>query len=229
MSTKHLYKIIHLLVAVVFVTCMVITWIPRDFAFWCFLISVLLIIFNSFLIGLHIEKKHDKKVSTMEQAMYAVPAGTLVAVILAVLILPERISYNCNIYLAIHIVIFAISIILQLWILNGINSNLNQEIDIEKKRWDKDEVAFGWIKIKQNLMQFTDAEQYAVKIENEIKYSDPMSSELLTNLEQEISRITKELIVLSSDKEKDLGTIIALEKQVMDMVEERNNKCKRLK
>ena len=131
----------------------------------------------------------------MEQAMYVVPAGTLVAVILAVLILPERISYNCNIYLAIHIVIFAISIILQLWILNGINSNLNQEIDIEKKRWDKDEVAFGWIKIKQNLMQFTDAEQYAVKIENEIKYSDPMSSELLTNLEQEISRITKELIV----------------------------------
>ena len=229
MSTKHLYKIIHLLVAIVFVTCMVITWIPRDFAFWCFLISVLLIIINSFLIGLYIEKKHDKKVSTMEQAMYVVPAGTLVAVILALLILPERISYNCNIYLAVHIVIFAISVILQLWILNGISSNRNQETDIEKKRWDKDEVAYEWIKIKQNLMQYEEAKQYAVKMENEIKYSDPMSSELLSNLEQEIGKITKELIVLSSEKEKDLATIIALEKQVMDMVEERNNKCKRLK
>ena len=90
-------------------------------------------------------------------------------------------------------------------------------------------MAYEWIKIKQNLMQYEEAKQYAVKMENEIKYSDPMSSELLSNLEQEIGKITKELIVLSSEKEKDLATIIALEKQVMDMVEERNNKCKRLK
>lgn len=226
---KHFNKIIYGIIAIVFTVSMCFVWHRKDFGFWCFLISILLIILNLYLISAYNEKHHDKKISTIEQALYIVPAVTLVAIILVTILLPGLIDYSCNKFITVHIVIFAISIIMQLLLFNAAKYNLNQEITIEEKRWSKDETVFQWGKISQSLGAYIEAKKNASKIENEIRYSDPMSSDVLAGLEENIARLTNEVAALSERPEENIDRIVELEKQVLDLVDERNDKCKRLK
>ena len=216
MKNVKFWGIIHGIVAVLFLFIMIIAWMPKDFRFWCLVVSILLILGNSFCLIFYLEKKRRRNSSPLNQAVF-VPVGvTFIAVIIITRYLPDIVDYNCNKYLAVHTVVFTVSFIVQFMLLQVRNENAAQEQYIREKRWNRDE-AKG------------EAGDLAKKIGDEIRYSDPMSSELLAGLENEITALTGEILRLAGERETEAKDILTKERQVLTLVRERNDKCGRLK
>ncbi|MCI9297228.1 MAG: hypothetical protein HFI10_07260 [Lachnospiraceae bacterium] len=229
MKNVKFWGIIHGIVAVLFLFIMIIAWMPKDFRFWCLVVSMLLILGNSFCLIFYLEKKRRRNSSPLNQAVF-VPVGvTFIAVIIITRYLPDIVDYNCNKYLAVHTVVFTVSFIVQFMLLQVRNENAAQEQYIREKRWNRDEAVFQWERILAALPDKGEAGHLAKKIGDEIRYSDPMSSELLAGLENEITALTGEILRLAGERETEAKDILAKERQVLTLVRERNDKCGRLK
>lgn len=72
-----------------------------------------------------------------------------------------------------------------------------------------------------------DVKEVCEKISNAFKYSDPMGSNQLLNLEKEIKDIFD--IIKLSIKENNFDNLLSNSEELLALITERNNKCKRLK
>ena len=125
--------------------------------------------------------------------------------------------------------VFVVSFVVQLMLLRVRDENAAQEQHVLEKRWNRDENAFQWEKLRTALADKPEAALLAKKIGEEIRYSDPMSSELLFGLEEEIVALTTEILKLAAEPGAAEGDIIRKEQRIQALVRERNDKCARLK
>lgn len=123
MKKPDLFGVIHALAAAAFIVVIVITWTLRDFAFWCFVCSILLILANSFLTSVYLQRNSVER----GYLMYVPVVLTLTAVIVMTLRLPDIVDYNANKYLSAHIGVFAVSIIAQLVMLWKFDREVERE------------------------------------------------------------------------------------------------------
>lgn len=229
MKNIKFWGVIHGIIAALFLFVMVIAWMPKDFRFWCFLVSILLILGNSFALICYLAQKPRRGSSPVNQAVFVPVGATFIAILLITRYLPDIVDYNCNKYLAVHVVVFVVSFVVQLMLLRVRDENAAQEQHVLEKRWNRDENAFQWEKLRTALADKPEAALLAKKIGEEIRYSDPMSSDLLFGLEEEIVALTTEILKLAGDSGTAQDDILRKERQVLALVQERNDKCARLK
>lgn len=229
MKNIKFWGVIHGIIAVLFLFVMIIAWMPKDFQFWCLVVSILLILGNSFALICYLAKKPRRGSSPVNQAVFVPVAVTLIAILLITRYLPDIVDYNCNKYLAVHVVVFVVSFVVQLLLLRVRDQNAGQEQHVLEKRWNRNESAFQWEKLRTALADKPEAALLAKKIGEEIRYSDPMSSELLSGLEEEIAVLTKEIRKLAAEPGAAESDIIRMEQRARALVRERNDKCARLK
>ena len=229
MKNIKFWGVIHGIIAVLFLFVMIIAWMPKDFGFWCFLVSILLILGNSFALICYLAQKPRRGSSPVNQAVFVPVGATFIAILLITRYLPDIVDYNCNKYLAVHVAVFVVSFVVQLMLLRVRDENAAQEQHVLEKRWNRDENAFQWEKLRAALADKPEAALLAKKIGEEIRYSDPMSSELLFGLEEEIVALTTEILKLAAEPGAAEGDIIRKEQRIQALVRERNDKCARLK
>lgn len=221
--------IIHGILALLFLFVMIIAWMPKDFQFWCLLSSVLLCIGNSYVLICYLERHPAHNSNPMDRALFIPVAVEFIAVLCITWYLPELVHHSCNKYLAAHVVVFVVSILVQLLLIRTRSENTAQEQHIFQKRWQRDESVSQWEKIQTALSGRSDCAALAKKIKEEIQYSDPMSSELLADLEEKIRTITDEVLELAENPGTSESEILRRQQQVLALVHERNDKCARLK
>lgn len=229
MKNVKFMGIIHGILAIAFLFVMIVAWMPKDFQFWCLLISILLCIGNSYGLVFWLARDPEYSSSPMDWALFVPVAAEFMAVLYITRRLPVLVHYSCNKYLAVHVLVFTFSILIQLLLLRARSGNMAQEQHIFQKRWKRDESVFQWEKIQEALSGRTESLALAKKIKEEIRYSDPMSSGLLSELEEKICTITAEVLELAEKPETSESEILRRQQQVLTLVHERNDKCVRLK
>lgn len=229
MKNTTFMGIIHGILALLFSFVMIIAWMPKDFQFWCLLISVLLCIGNSYALICYLERRPVHNSSPMDRALFIPVAAEFLAVLYITWKLPVLVHYSCNKYLAVHVVVFAVSILVQLLLIRARSENTAQEQYIFQKRWKRDESVSQWEKIRTALSGRSECAALAKKIKEEIQYSDPVSSELLADLEEKIRTTTDEVLELAEKPGTSESEILRRQQQVLALVYERNDKCARLK
>ena len=227
MKITKLQWTIHAIVAFVYTVAMFLLWrADGDVQFWLFLISTWLIIGNSLLICNHVNKTKDSNSATMDLSMFVVPVITYVAIIILTVKGPELTGYNASLYLVLHMVVFAISAIVQLLMIKGRQFNIDQEKEIKADILSRDDLIRVWTKIVKAASENDDLYKLAKKIENEVKYSDPIVPAQLASLEKEIHDKSAKLLDSIKMGDFDTNSILTEEQDLFDLIKERNEKSK---
>lgn len=220
--------LIHGVIGILFAVVMCLLWVNKDFLFWNFMVSVWILIINSFLLFGYVEAKKTNNSMVMDMSLFVVPAVTLVVVILWTCIGPNLTDYSCNKFIAVEIIIFAVSLLSQFMLIKGRKRNLNVEQKVQQCRWNRDEMVFQWGRISQSNLLEEAEKKLAKEIENELRYSDPMSSDLLISIENEIANLTQRVKSVVDNGES-IDEVKISGQKVLDLIRERNDKCKRMK
>ena len=89
MKNIKFWGVIHGIIAALFLFVMVIAWMPKDFRFWCFLVSILLILGNSFALICYLAQKPRRGSSPVNQAVFVPVGATFIAILLITRYLPD--------------------------------------------------------------------------------------------------------------------------------------------
>lgn len=230
MKMTKLQWTIHAIVAFVYTVAMFLLWrADGDVQFWLFLISTWLIIGNSLLICNHVNKTKDSNSAPMDLSMFVVPVITYVAIIILTVKGPELTGYNASLYLVLHMVVFAISAIVQLLMIKGRQFNIDQEKEIKADILSRDDLIRVWTKIVKAASEDDDLYKFAKKIENEVKYSDPIVPAQLAGLEREIHDRSGNLLGNINNGDFTSDIYIKEAQEILELVKERNERGKILK
>lgn len=230
MKITKLQWIIHAIVAFVYTVAMFLLWkSDGDVQFWFFFISTWLMIGNSLLICNHVNKSKDNNSVPMDLSMCVVPVITYVAIIILTVKGPELTGYNASIYLVFHMIIFAISAIVQLLMIKGRQGNIDQEKEIKADILSRDDLIRVWTKIVKASSENDELNKLAKKIENEVKYSDPIIPAQLAGIEKEINDRSEKLLSNMNEGLMDSVIYIKDAQEILELVQERNEKGRLLK
>ena len=230
MKMTKLQWTIHAIVAFVYTVAMFLLWrADGDVQFWLFLISTWLIIGNSLLICNHVNKTKDSNSAPMDLSMFVVPVITYVAIIILTVKGPELTGYNASLYLVLHMVVFAISAIVQLLMIKWRQFNIDQEKEIKADILSRDDLIRVWTKIVKAASENDDLYKFAKKIENEVKYSDPIVPAQLAGLEREIHGRSGNLLGNINNGDFTSDIYIKEAQEILELVKERNERGKILK
>ena len=221
---------IHAIVAFVYTVAMFLLWkADGDVQFWFFFISTWLMIGNSLLICNYVNKTKDNNSAPMDLSMCVVPAITYVVIIILTVKGPELTGYNASLYLVLHMVVFAISAIVQLLMVKGRQGNIDQEKEIKADILSRDNLIRVWAKIVKASSENDELYKLSKKIENEVKYSDPIVPAQLAGLEKDIQERSGKL--LGNINNGDINTEIFFKEaqEILELVQERNERGKMLK
>ena len=227
MKITKLQWTIHAIVAFVYTVAMFLLWkSDGDVQFWFFFVSTWLMIGNSLLICNHVNKTKDNNSTPMDLSMCVVPAITYVVIIILTVKGPELTGYNASLYLVLHMVVFEISAIVQLLMIKGRQVNIDQEKEIKADILSRDDLIRVWTKIVKAASENDDLYKLAKKIENEVKYSDPIVPAQLASLEKEIHDKSAKLLDSIKMGDFDTNSILTEERDLFDLIKERNEKSK---
>ena len=227
MKITKLQWTIHAIVAFVYTVAMFLLWkADGDVQFWFFFVSTCLMIGNSLLICNHINKTKDNNSAPMDLSMFFVPVITYVAIVILTVKGPELTGYNASLYLVLHMVVFAISAIVQLLMIKGRQSNIDQEKEIKADILSRDDLIRVWTKIVKAASENDDLYKLAKKIENEVKYSDPIVPAQLASLEKEIHDKSAKLLDSIKIGDLDTNSMLKEAQDLFDLIKERNEKSK---
>lgn len=230
MKITKLQWTIHAIVAFVYTVAMFLLWkADGDVQFWFFFISTWLMIGNSLLICNHVNKTKDSNSAPMDLSMCVVPAITYVVIIILTVKGPELTGYNASFYLVLHMVVFAISAIAQLLMIKGRQGNINQEKEIKADILSRDDLIRVWTKIVKASEGSEEVNAIAKKIENEVKYSDPIVPAQLAGLEREIHDRSGKLLGNINNGDFTSDIYIKEAQEILELVQERNESGKMLK
>lgn len=110
---KHIAAIYGILF-MAFSAVMVLVWNEKDFAFWCFYFSTVIILVNLFLLHCCTAGDQDGSTAIVNQSLFLPPALSYIAICIVTWISSIKGSGSYNGYLAMDIVIFALSVIAQI-------------------------------------------------------------------------------------------------------------------
>lgn len=230
MKITKLQWIIHAIVAFVYTVAMVLLWkADGDVQFWFFFISTWLMIGNSLLICNHVNKTKDNNSAPMDLSMCVVPAITYVVIIILTVKGPELTGYNASLYLVLHMVVFVISVIVQLLMVKGRRGNIDQEKEIKADILSRDDLIRVWTKIAKASEGSEEVNAIAKKIDNEVKYSDPIVPAQLAGLEREIHDRSGKLLSNINNGDFTSDIYIKEAQEILELVQERNERGKMLK
>lgn len=230
MKITKLQWTIHAIVAFVYTVAMFLLWkADGDVQFWFFFVSTWLMIGNSLLICNHINKTKDNNSAPMDLSMFFVPVITYVAIVILTVKGPELTGYNASLYLVLHMVVFAISAIAQLLMIKGRQSNIDQEKEIKADILSRDDLIRVWTKIVKASEGSEEVNAIAKKIENEVKYSDPIVPAQLAGLEREIHDRSGKLLSNINNGDFTSDIYIKEAQEILELVQERNERGKILK
>ena len=230
MKITKLQWTIHAIVAFVYTVAMFLLWrADGDVQFWFFFVSTWLMIGNSLLICNHVNKTKDNNSAPMDLSMCVVPAITYVVIIILTVKGPELTGYNASLYLVLHMVVFAISAIVQLLMIKGRQVNIDQEKEIKADILSRDDLIRVWTKIVKAASEDDDLYKFAKKIENEVKYSDPIVPAQLAGLEREIHDRSGNLLGNINNGDFTSDIYIKEAQEILELVKERNERGKILK
>lgn len=230
MKISKLQWTVHAIIAFLYSVSMFLLWNPDgNPQFWFFFASTWIMIVNSLFICNHIEKTKDNNSSPMDYSLFAVLAFFYGVIIVLTVKGPELTHYNESLYLVLHLVVLGISAIIQLLMLKARKSNIVQEKEILVSRVSKDDLTRIWTKIASASSEDADVTLLAKKIENEIRYSDPIIPAQLADLEKEIFEKSDKLLQKINGNDVNTKLVLEAENEILELVKERNDKAKMLK
>lgn len=230
MKITKLQWTIHAIVAFVYTVAMFLLWkADGDVQFWFFFISTWLMIGNSLLICNHVNKTKDNNSAPMDLSMCVVPAITYVVIIILTVKGPELTGYNASLYLVLHMVVFAISAIAQLLMIKGRQGNIDQEKEIKADILSRDDLIRVWAKIVKASSVNDELYKLSKKIENEVKFSDPIVPVQLAGLEKDIQERSGKLLGNINNGDFTSDIYIKEAQEILELLQERNERGKMLK
>lgn len=228
MKISKVNWLIHGIVAIMFSVIVFLIWENKDFRFWVFWIYTLISLGNTLIVCGYIGKTHEKNSELMDYSLFVPPLVSYLGFLylfikgkILALLSPKK-------YLAISLLIFTISVIMQILLVVARKSNMKQEKEAVHSRLYRNEVSGIWKKIG-NYVQDQDLKKLAKNIEQEILYSDPMSMPELSNMEQEINFQSIAILKRIQDQNDFKENLYEEMEEVLNMVKERNEKMKLMK
>jgi len=230
MKITKLQWTIHAIIALVYTAAMFLLWnADKDPQFWFFFVSTWIMIGNSLFICNHIGNTGDNNSAPMDLSLFATPAVTYVAIIILTIVGPKLTDYNGNLYLVLHLIVFSISAIVQLSMIKGRQNNLSMEAEAKSDILSRDDLIRVWSKIVKASEENVNLNKLAKKIENEVRYSDPIVPAQLASLEKEINDKSVELLSNINNSGLTSDACIKEAQAVLELVKERNERGKLLK
>lgn len=227
MKITKLQWTIHAIVAFVYTVAMFLLWqADKNPQFWFFFISTWIMIGNSLLICNHVGNTENDNSNPMDLSLYVTPAVTYVAIIILTIVGPDLTNRNASFYLVLHLIIFAVSAIVQLSMLKGRQSNMAQETEIKSDILSRDDLIRVWTKIVKESSDDAELCDLAKKIENEVRYSDPIVPAQLAGLEKKIHEKSAELLGNVKNGYYKTESVINEAHEILDLISERNEKGK---
>jgi hypothetical protein len=229
MKISKIQWAVHGIVTVVFAVVVTIVWLEKDFQFWCFGVSTLLTIINSLILCGLIGASGDGNSAPLDQSLFVPPVVAYLAIILVTVKGADWFNYKINPYLAVHIVIFALSALVQILLIHSRKGNMQQEQFEKISRYERDELAESWKKIGQFVQADGELKALANKVEGEIRYADPIPSAGLAGMENQIQDYTERLFASVRTGDYSAAGVKGQMEEIYDLVVQYNRKRKALK
>ncbi|MCR4754193.1 MAG: hypothetical protein K5868_01560 [Lachnospiraceae bacterium] len=221
--------IVHAILAVVFTVVYFLICERRDFGVWSFWVCTMLTLVNTLILCGYSNKTHSQGSEMMDYTLFVPPIAAYIVLIFVALKVPYMVHHIINKYLAVLIVVFATAIVVQILLIRGRSANITQESDIREGRNDRFDLEACWSKILTATSADPELNSFAAKIMNDIKYSDPVSIPELSGMEKDIAEKSAALLEGIRSGDYKFPDILKCEKELQELITDRNTKLKNLK
>lgn len=198
----------------------------NDLGTWCFLVFIWLTIMNIFLILHYVKQTRSNGSEILDYSLFLVP---VIAFVIVIRIMIKDLDINWNQYLSIHIAIFAVSVFIQILLIESRKYIVKQDDTIKQARRNKDELTIIWTKISKRVEDNTDLFKMAKEIEEEVKYADPIINDILKESDKQIYEKSITLFNEVENAEYSENDVIEEMKKLLERIKEQNHRNREMK
>lgn len=232
MKITKLQVIIHSILAVVFTIVFLLISTSDgevNFGEWIFWTCTMITLLNTLFLCGYSNKTHAQDSEMMDYSLIAPPVVAYIIFAVVAVKAGDIFDYSIRKYLVFIIVILSISAIVQILLINVRKGNIRQESETKSGRYNRDDFVRTWDKITESVQNHTEIYLLSKRIANEIRFSDPISIHSITSIEELIVEKSDRVFNLIKTKEYDVTIVVNMEKEILELIKDRDSKLRSLK